>query len=123
MYYRVMASRMNNIKSLRILGILLLSLVTGGCHVYKINIQQGNYLKDEKLAQLEVGMTKRQVRFLLGSPIVQDAFHPDRWDYVFWFKNGRDDSVLQRKLTVVFEGDTVADIVLPDDYVAPAEAS
>ncbi|MEM6640388.1 MAG: outer membrane protein assembly factor BamE [Pseudomonadota bacterium] len=114
---------MNNIKSLRILGILLLSLVTGGCHVYKINIQQGNYLKDEKLAQLEVGMTKRQVRFLLGSPIVQDAFHPDRWDYVFWFKNGRDDSVLQRKLTVVFEGDTVADIVLPDDYVAPAEAS
>lgn len=97
----------------------VLALPLSGCHVYKINVQQGNYLKDEKLAQLKVGMTKRQVQFLLGSPIVQDAFHPDRWDYVFWFKNGRNDQVSQRSMTVYFDGDVVESFELPPDYVNP----
>lgn len=113
----------NHIKSLTFLCVALVGTALGGCNVYKINVQQGNYLKDEKLAQLEVGMTKRQVQFLLGSPIVQDAFHPDRWDYVFWFKNGRNDQVSQRALTVYFDGDVVERFELPEDYVAPAEAS
>lgn len=98
------------------------ALTLSGCNVYKINVQQGNYLKDEKLAQLKVGMTKRQVQFLLGSPIVQDAFHPDRWDYVFWFKNGRNDQVSQRSMTVYFDGDVVERFELPEDYVNPDAA-
>ncbi|MFK7887616.1 MAG: outer membrane protein assembly factor BamE [Gammaproteobacteria bacterium] len=93
-----------------------------GCGVYKINVQQGNYLKDEKLAQLKVGMTKRQVQYLLGSPIVQDAFHPDRWDYVFSYRNGKTDQTAKRSMRIYFDGDLVESFELPDNYVAPAQS-
>ncbi len=113
----------NYTKPLRRLLIVCLAAAACGCSVYKINVQQGNYLKDEKIAQLKVGMTKRQVQYLLGSPIVQDAFHPDRWDYLFWFKNGRDDSVQQRAMTVYFDGDVVKSFTLPEDYEPPSDDS
>lgn len=109
----------NYIKTLAAALVAVGLLSASGCTVYKINVQQGNYLKDEKLSQLEVGMTRRQVQFLLGSPIVQDAFHPERWDYVFSFRNGRTNQTSKRNLTIIFDGDTVESIRFPDDYVAP----
>lgn len=92
----------------------------GGCSIYKINVQQGNFFKDETLAKLKVGMTRRQVRFVMGSPMVEDSFHPDRWDYVFSFRNGKTGQVSQRNVTVWFDGDTVERIDLPEDYSPPS---
>ncbi|WP_018014099.1 outer membrane protein assembly factor BamE [Teredinibacter turnerae] len=55
---------------------------------YKIYIQQGNYLEEDMIEQLEVGMTPEQVRYIMGTPMVTDTFHPDRWDYYFEYKRG-----------------------------------
>ena len=73
-----------------------------GVTPYRMEIQQGNFVTQEMVAQLKPGMTKEQVRFILGTPMVNDIFHPERWDYVFWretSKGGRE----QRKLTVLFD--------------------
>ena len=64
------------------------ALLASGC-VYKMNIQQGNYLVAESVSQLKEGMTRSQVRFLLGTPMVEDDFHKDRWDYVYYLRKGR----------------------------------
>jgi len=93
------------------LGVLLV-LGAGGC-VYRINIQQGNYLEPAALEQLSVGMTRSQVRYLLGTPMLPDAFDRDRWDYVFYFKRGRLRDPEQRRVTVIFEDDKVARIERP----------
>ena len=78
-----------------------------GC-VYRMNIQQGNYLENSTLAQLQVGMTRSQVRYLLGTPMVPDAFDNDRWDYLYYLRKGRIAKPEQRHLTVFFEEDKVA---------------
>lgn len=83
--------------------------VTSGC-VYRANIAQGNFIEEEDLAQLEVGMTRNQVRFLLGTPMVDDPFHRDRWDYVYYVRLGRQGTVGKRWVTVIFGDDTVAEI-------------
>jgi outer membrane protein assembly factor BamE len=89
------------------LGCLLL----GGC-VYRIDIQQGNLLEEEALDQVEVGMSRSAVRFLLGTPIVTDPFHEDRWDYPYYYKPGRaKESEAQRRWVIVyFDGDEVSRI-------------
>jgi outer membrane protein assembly factor BamE len=93
------------------LGALLI-LLASGC-VYRINIQQGNYLEPAVLEQLSVGMTRSQVRYLLGTPMLPDAFDRDRWDYVFYFKRGRLREPEQRRVTVFFEDDKVSRIDRP----------
>ena len=71
---------------------------------HKPQVQQGNYLDAAMVAKLKPGMTRSQVRFLLGTPLVTDAFHPERWDYVFLDRqNGK--LVTERRLTLWFEGD------------------
>lgn len=87
----------------------LAGLMLGGC-VYRINIQQGNLLDEEQIEQLEVGMTRKQVRFLLGTPMVNDPFHAERWDYVYYLALGRKEPVMSHMLTVWFEGDLVSRI-------------
>ena len=73
-------------------------------NAYKIDIQQGNVLTQEMVAQLKPGQTREQVRFILGTPLVVDIFHADRWDYVYRFQSGRDDQEFQqRRLVVYFE--------------------
>lgn len=79
---------------LRISLFLLCLAAISGCSrlqfpwVYRIHIQQGNYIEQEMVDQLEVGMTPEQVRYIMGNPLVTDTFHPDRWDYYFTFKRG-----------------------------------
>ena len=72
---------------------------------YRINIQQGNYLEEEDVDQVQAGMTRSQVRFLLGTPMVEDVFNSDRWDYYYYLKIGRTQEVYTRHFTVYFEGD------------------
>jgi outer membrane protein assembly factor BamE len=95
--------------------VLLASLALGlsGCShlkfpgVYRINVQQGNIIDQKKLDQIKPGMTKRQVQFLLGSPLLIDTFNPDRWDYLYSVKRG--EKILgEKRFSVIFEGDKLA---------------
>jgi outer membrane protein assembly factor BamE len=88
---------------------LLLSLLAVGC-VYRMDIQQGNLLDAEQIEQVEVGMTRSQVRFLLGTPMVIDSFNPDRWDYVYRLQRGHKRKIDKHHLVVWFESDKVARI-------------
>ena len=83
------------------------ALLASGC-VYKMNIQQGNYLVPESVSQLKEGMTRSQVRFLLGTPMVPDAFDESRWDYYYFFSSQKIKEPLKRRLTVYFADEKVA---------------
>lgn len=89
--------------------ITLAVLLLAGCSsvpslLYKIEIQQGNVITQEMVNKLKPGMTRSQVRFALGSPMISDAFHENRWDYLYRFEQ-RGRLIEQRKLTIFFEGD------------------
>ncbi|HCA15662.1 MAG TPA: hypothetical protein DEO64_00760 [Alcaligenes faecalis] len=73
---------------------------------YRADIQQGNWITAEQVARLQAGMTREQVRYLLGSPTLQDIFNADRWDYPYLNQPGYGKSE-QRTFTVWFEGDTL----------------
>jgi len=90
--------------------ILLVLVATGGC-VYQASLSQGNVIKQEDLDQVEVGMTRSQVRFLLGTPMIEDPFHENRWDYVYFMKIGRDDAIFERWVSVFFDAEKVSEIV------------
>jgi len=92
-----------------IAATLLLSLLASAC-VYRMDIQQGNLLDPEQIDQVAVGMTRSQVRFLLGTPMVIDSFNPDRWDYVYRLQRGHERKVDKHHLVVWFEADKVARI-------------
>jgi len=70
---------------------------------YKIDIQQGNVLSQEMVAQLKPGQTRDQVRFLLGTPLIADIFHQQRWDYVYRYRNGQTGQVESRRFSVFFD--------------------
>lgn len=81
---------------------LFLTLIISGCHiVYRPNIQQGNVLQQSTTDQLKLGMTKEQVRYLLGSCVLQSPFEPDRQDYIYFLQPGHGES-LQRRITLIF---------------------
>ncbi len=75
-----------------------------GLKPYRIDIQQGNALTQDMVAKLKPGMTRSQVRFVLGTPMVQDPFHADRWDYVYLMTEGHGET-RSRRLTVFFQDD------------------
>ena len=85
-------------------------LTASGC-VYQANLSQGNLLKQEDLDQVEVGMTRAQVRFLLGTPMVDDPFHADRWDYVYFLRVGRNSATFKRWVSIYYSGETVREVV------------
>src|SRR5688572_5313148 len=103
--------------TLRFLSMLaLLAAAASGCGFvpripgitpYRMEIQQGNFVSQEMVSQLKPGMTKEQVRFILGTPMVTDIFHSDRWDYVYW-REGSNGTREQRKLTVLFQDGLLA---------------
>ena len=107
--------------------IVLAALVAGcqsvtgipGLHAYKIDIQQGNYVTQDMVAKLKPGMTKSQVRFALGTPLVTDVFHPERWDYVYVL-NKKGKLIEQRRIIVVFQDDKL--LRLEGDVVPAREA-
>lgn len=73
---------------------------------YKTDMQQGNWITSEQVARLEKGMTREQVRFVLGTPVLQDIFRTNRWDYTYYNKPGYG-KVEERKFTVWFKGDVL----------------
>ncbi|MPW15901.1 outer membrane protein assembly factor BamE [Paraburkholderia sp. CNPSo 3157] len=75
---------------------------------YRITVVQGNFVSKEMASQMQVGMSRAQVKQVLGTPLLTDMFHADRWDYVFYFKRGSTSIVQQRDFIVNFSGDRVA---------------
>lgn len=92
---------------LGVFGLIIGALLAGSGCVYRIDIQQGNFLEDKDLDRVAVGMTRVQVRSLLGTPMVADPFKSERWDYVYYFKQGRLKKPVQRQFTVFFQEDKV----------------
>ena len=89
---------MQNILIYLIAGVVIF---LNGCALHKPDVQQGNILTPDMLAQLHTGLSKKQVKFVLGTPIIEDPFHPDRWDYVYWFK-AQDKPPVRQRVTVFF---------------------
>ena len=85
----------------RALAVLSCAAVLAGCP-YKIDIQQGNFVSQDQVDLLKEGMSKEQVRSILGTPLLTDIFHADRWDYVYTFRpsGGKRE---QRGLVVIFQ--------------------
>jgi outer membrane protein assembly factor BamE len=96
-------------KVLMAAAVAMLSLCMDAC-VYRIDIQQGNLLEQKDIDRVEVGMTRSQVQFLLGTPMVEDSFHRNRWDYTYYFRQGRSREVMRRWMIVYFDDDKVAKI-------------
>lgn len=80
---------------------------------YRIDILQGNVVTREQAALLKPGLNRTQVRDLLGSPMLADPFHANRWDYVFVFQRPGQAAV-SRSLIAIFEGDTLDSVQIPD---------
>lgn len=94
--------------------------VTNYLHPYRPDIRQGNLVTQEMVAQLKPGMTRDQVRFVLGSPLLVDVFHAERWDYLYRMQKGRGGSVQQRRLAVFFKDNKLERV---DGDVEAAEAA
>jgi len=90
--------------------LLAVTLLSGCISVYKTDTQQGNLVTQEMLDKIKPGMTRSQVRFALGTPLVVDPFHPNRWEYYFYFKKGGADTAETHTVTVFFENDTLTRI-------------
>jgi outer membrane protein assembly factor BamE len=99
---------------------LTMSLLASAC-VYRINIQQGNFLDQAAVEQVKAGMTRSQVRYLLGTPMVADTFNKERWDYIYYLKKGRTRHVDSRRVTVYFDGEKVAKLDKPSAAEAAAQ--
>jgi len=99
-------------------GGLLVALVGCGSNfgfpgVYRINVEQGNVVNEEMVEKLRPGLNKRQVRYIMGTPLIEDSFHDDRWDYRYLLRNGTT-TLLETRLTLWFENDELARAEGPD---------
>lgn len=97
-----------------------LAAIAPAC-VYRINIQQGNFLDQAAVEQVKPGMTRSQVRYLLGTPMVADSFNKERWDYIYYLKKGRTSHTDSRRVTVYFEGEKVTKLDKPTAEEAAAQ--
>ncbi len=92
----------------KLLLLLLLALITSGCGVlYRQPIYQGNLINKTVVDQLQVGMDKRQVAIMMGTPSIQDPFHHDRWDYTASQRKGRSGPTVVKNMTLWFEADAL----------------
>ncbi len=94
---------------------LTTAIVLSGCShykfpwVYRIDVEQGSVVDEDKLAQVAIGMTQNQVRYLLGSPIIEDTFDASRWDYYYSYRSGKGNFDRSR-ITLYFDGNNLASI-------------
>lgn len=100
-----------------LIAVLLLGLGVTACStvkkvVYRIDVPQGNYLEQEKIDQLKVGMNKEQVVYLLGSPVLKTVFDDNRWHYVFIKREGHNDPIQHTLLVYFDQQGLVSDIKL-----------
>jgi outer membrane protein assembly factor BamE len=102
---------LKNKQSSRIAVYLLAAMLLASCiSVYKTDVQQGNLVTQEMVEKLKVGMNRNQVRFVLGTPLLTDPFHSNRWDYYYFLKKGGDPAAQIRRVTVFFEKDQLISV-------------
>lgn len=87
----------------KLIMLLIFSLLVSSCSLYKIDVQQGNVITQEMLDQLELGMSSRKVRFIMGTPLLRDTFHQNRWDYLFSFLEGKTGKRQQQTISLFFD--------------------
>lgn len=105
---------------MRVVIAAALALSLAGCSLpvlFRVPIVQGNVVSDEDVKQLEIGMTPPQVRYLLGTPLVNSAFEQQRWDYVFYYRD-RNGNERESQLSLFFDNGKLARIEGDDDYKA-----
>ena len=104
------------------------SLLLSGCAnwefpwVYRLTVDQGNIITQEKVNQLTPGMSREQVKFVMGSPLLADTFHDNRWDYIYTVRD-RDGKPTEQRLTVIFSDDKLTRLsgtFMPQASAAPA---
>ncbi len=98
------------LRFIRLTGVIGIVIVTLTACVYRMDIAQGNRVDPALVEQLELGMSRKQVEFLLGSPAVVDLYRPDRWHYVFFYKTGDDGNIEQRHMTLTFTNDLLSSV-------------
>ncbi|MCH1923291.1 outer membrane protein assembly factor BamE [Shewanella sp. C32] len=119
-------------QSLALMGAITLSLSLSACSVmdwlvYKPDIPQGNYMETQQVEKLRIDMTKAQVEFILGRPVLRDSFADDTWYYVYHYKSGRDASIIHKELIARFNGDKLTSVTgdyeLSPEFNTPLEQS
>lgn len=106
---------------------IVLSLSACSSWVYRIDIPQGNYLEKKSIDKIQIGMTKEQVKFILGSPVLVDAFDSDTWNYIYRLKSGSSKKLdAQKDFTIKFENDKLisagGDFELSENFNIPFNA-
>lgn len=111
---------------MRLVALVILFFLSGCFLVpHKTDVQQGNYIDQEMVSKLKLNMTRSQVNFVLGTPLIADLFHPDRWDYVF-LAGKAGDVDRERVLTLFFSEDKLVRIegdVVPTQMTAPLQVN
>ena len=83
-------------------------LVLNGCvRTYRVEIQQGNVISAEQIEKITPGTSRNEVRFILGTPLIEDPFHAERWDYFYSLNPAKGEMVTKYRLSVWFENDQV----------------
>ncbi len=90
--------------------VLVASIVSLPACIYRVDIPQGYRINGETIVQLKVGMSKRQVEFLLGEPAIRDTYRPDTWHYVYFLKSGDSGSIEKRVMILRFDGEILTSI-------------
>ena len=93
----------------KLLPIIAFTLLTSGCAIYQMDIQQGNSISNETISQLRKGMSKSEVASLLGNPLMQDNFRSNRWDYIYYTSKGRQISK-QQNITLIFSNEQLVQV-------------
>lgn len=111
-------------KALIIGMISLCAAALSGCGLFRVEIQQGNFITNKQVSQLKEGMTKREVRYIMGTPLVVDPFHEKtRWDYVYSYSPDLGTEAEQRRVTLFFADDKLERIVREMDGTEVAEVA
>lgn len=113
---------MHSLKQLIIVALVTTAFT--GCALFRVEIQQGNFISQEQLQQLETGMSKREVRYIMGTPLIVDPFHEkSRWDYVYSYSPDLGTDFERRRVTLYFSGDELERIERDLDGSELADAS
>ncbi len=101
-----------NVSAIKVFFLSCLFTAFSGCNlIYEQDVQQGNVLNDEMLDNLEQGMSKTEVQYYIGTPLIEDPFHANRWDYFYAYREGGENKTEHRIITLLFdEQDRLADI-------------
>jgi len=107
---------------------IVLSISSCSSWVYRIDIPQGNYLEQKNIDKIQITMTKEQVKFILGSPVIIDAFDKDTWNYVYNFKSGRSkDLNVEKRFIIKFKDNSLisadGDFELSGNFYTPFNAT